>query len=203
MPCKEPNIAVRQSMGNYAKYTDEQLTALLRTGDRMAYTEIYHRYKRLLYLFAYKRLGEKEEVWDIVHEIFLSLWLHHEELEINYTLSTYLHSAVRNKIANLIAHKQVSGRYLDSFKSYLDNANSTTDHLLRSKQLAALIEKEIAALPDKMREVFEMSRKTNYSRKEIAEELGLSEETIKSHMHQALKKLKVKLGSMLGTVFFI
>lgn len=190
-------------MESYTKYTDERLTELLRSGDRMAYTEIYHRYKRLLYLFAFKRLGEKEEVRDIVHEVFMSLWLHHEQLEISYTLSTYLHSAVRNKIANLIAHKQVSGRYLDSFRTHLDTANNSTDHLLRDKQLSALIEKEIAALPDKMREVFELSRKTNYTRKEIAAELGLSEETIKSHMHQALKKLKIKLGSLLGMIFLI
>lgn len=187
----------------YSKQTDEQLTALLRTGDRIAYTEVYHRYKRLLYLFAFKRLGRKEEVWDIVHEVFLSLWLHHETLEISYTLSTYLHSAVRNRIANVIAREQVSTRYLDSFKNYLDEGYDTTDHIVRHKDLEALIEKEIAALPEKMREVFELSRKTNYNRKEIAAELGISEETVKSHMHQALKKLKVRLGSRLGMIFFL
>lgn len=190
-------------MENYKTYTDDELSRMLKAGDRLAYTEIYNRHKRLLYLFAFKRLGEKEEVWDIVHEVFLSLWLHHETLELSYTLSTYLHSAVRNKIANVIAHKKVSNRYLESFKSFLNTGHNVTDHLVRNKQMAALIETEIAALPEKMRVVFELSRKTAMSRKEIALELDISEETVKSHMHQALKKLKVKLGSMFSMVFFI
>ena len=45
-----------------------------------------------------------------------------------------------------------------------------------------------------MRQVFELSRKTNYSRREIAEQLGLSEETVKSHLHHALRLLRGKLG---------
>ncbi|RZJ91943.1 MAG: RNA polymerase sigma-70 factor [Chryseobacterium sp.] len=187
----------------YHKHTDQQLAEMLREGDRMAYTEIYHRYKRLLYLFAFRRLGEKEEVWDMVHEVFLSLWLHHERLNINYTLSTYLHTAVRNKVANVIAYKQVSARYLDSFSSFLATEKDQADHLVRHHELEALIEREIQALPAKMREVFELSRKTDYSRRQIAEELGLSEETVKSHMHQALKRLKVKLGSLLGVLFIM
>ncbi|WP_316790905.1 RNA polymerase sigma-70 factor [Pedobacter frigoris] len=192
-------------MTEYNELTDQELIAMLRSGDNKAYTEIYNRYKRLLYLFAFRRLGDKEEVWDIIHEVFLSLWQNHEGLVISYTLSTYLHSAVRNKIANLIAHKQVSIRYLDSFSEFLSTIPESypTDYLVRHHELELLIEKEIQALPVKMKAVFELSRKTGYTRKQIAEELGLSEETVKGHMHQALKKLKVKFGSMMSLIFLV
>lgn len=184
-------------MAAYSAYTDQDLAALLKAGDQYAYTEVYERYKRLLYLFAFKRLGDREEVKDIVHEIFLSLWYNKEQLNLSYSLTTYLHSAVRNKIVDVMAHKQVSARYAESFNTYRASGQSTTDHLVRQKELTALIEKEIAALPVKMRQVFELSRNGNYSRKQIAEELGLSEETVKSHMHHAMKILKVKLGPLL------
>jgi len=188
-------------MTKYSKHTDQQLIQLLTDGDSMAYTEIYNRYKRLLYLFAFRRLGEKEEVWDAVHEVFLSLWLNHENLAITYTLSTYLHTAVRNKVANIISHKQICARYLDSFSTYLAVENEYTDHRVRQKELENLIEIEINALPVKMRKVFELSRKAGYNRKQIAELLNLSEETVKAQMYQALKKLKVRLGSMLTLLF--
>ncbi|MNX69237.1 RNA polymerase sigma factor [compost metagenome] len=93
-------------------------------------------------------------------------------------------------------HKKVSQRYLESFQTYLDTEQNATDYLVRHNELSSLIEKEIAGLPHKMREVFELSRKTNLSRKEIAAELNLSEQTVKSHMHHALKILKAKLGPM-------
>ena len=180
-------------MTAYSQLTDQELAGLLRDGDRMAYTEVYHRYKRLLYLFAYKRLGNREEVMDIIQEIFLSLWQNHETLQVTYTLSTYLHSAARNKIVDLIAHRLVTKRYAEAFTRYQASGESSTDHLVRHKILTEIIEKEIAALPAKMRQVFELSRKTNATRKEIAEELGLSEQTVKSHMQHALKTLKVSL----------
>lgn len=190
-------------MTDYSLYTDQELTELLRNGDRMAYTEIYHRYKRLLYQFAFKRLGNKEEVSDIIHELFLTLWERHADINLTYSLSTYLHSSVRNRIINHIAHREVSSRYIDSFNQYAITWSSTADHLVRDKQLRDLIEKEIGALPPKMRQVFELSRKTGYNRKEIAEELKLSEQTVKSHMQHALKILKMKLGTLLILVFYI
>ncbi|MDR6786452.1 RNA polymerase sigma-70 factor (family 1) [Pedobacter africanus] len=190
-------------MVTYSALSDQELTSLLRAGDGIAYTEIYQRYKRLLYLFAFKRLGDREEVKDIVHEIFTALWYNKEQLNLSYSLNTYLHSSVRNKIVDVIARKQVSARYVETFNAYRASGQSTTDHLIRQKELAALIEKEIEALPVKMRQVFELSRNSNYSRKQIAEELGLSEETVKSHMHHAMKILKVKLGPLLVLALFI
>lgn len=190
-------------MSAYSTYDDQELTTLLKGGDQFAYTEIYDRYKRLLYLFAFKRLGDREDVKDIIHEIFMSLWQNREQLNLSYSLTTYLHSAVRNKIVDVIAHKQVSARYIETFNAYLASGQSTTDHLVRQKELTALIEKEIEALPVKMRQVFELSRNRNYSRKQIAEELGLSEETVKSHMHHAMKILKVKLGPLLILALFV
>ncbi|HMI01796.1 MAG TPA: RNA polymerase sigma-70 factor [Pedobacter sp.] len=184
-------------MAAYSAFTDRQLTELLRTGDRAAYTEIYHRYKRLLYIFAFKRLGDKEEVNDLLHDLFLSIWMKHEEMQLEYALSTYLYNSTRNRIINFVAHKQVSAKYTESFKLYNETEHNTTDHLLRHNELSALIDQEIAALPKKMRQVFELSRKTNYTRKQIAEELGLSEETVKSHMHHAIKILKVRFGPLL------
>lgn len=188
-------------MLDYSNYKDEELSELLKSGDAKAYTEIYERYKRQLYLFAYKRLGNREEVRDLIHEIFLSLWVNHENLSLKYTLTTYLHSAVRNKILDILAHKKVSVKYIESFNLYKETEQEFTDHGIRRKDLEAIIEKEIEALPYKMRQVFNLSRRSFYTRKQIAEELGLSEQTVKSHMQHALKILKLKLGSMLILAF--
>lgn len=188
-------------MINYSTLSDSELARSLQMGDRNAYTEIYHRYKRQLYLFAFKRLGDREEVKDIVHEIFLSLWVNHEDLSLKHSLSTYLHSSVKNKILDILSRKKVSAKYVETFGRFKETYEDFTDYPVRHKELAEIIEKEIDALPSKMRMVFNLSRKHYYTRKQIAEELGLSEETVKSHMQHALKILKSKFGSMLFLVF--
>lgn len=90
---------------------------------------------------------------------------------------------------------------MSSLQNYITHGPCITDHVIREKQLAALIEKGISDLPPKMKEVFELSRKQKLTHKEIAEKLNLSEQTVKKQVNNALKILRVKLGTMLFLSF--
>jgi len=183
--------------------SDNDLLSLVREGDHAAFTAIYHRYKRLLYKHAYQRLRNEPEVDDIIHELFTSLWEKRETLAPQINLAGYLYTAVRNRIMDFLARQNVQSGYIGSLQAFMEKTESATDHLLRENQLTALIEKEIAALPPKMREVFELSRKAHLSHKEIAEHLGISEKTVKSQVNNALKILRVKLGFLVWLFMLI
>jgi RNA polymerase sigma-70 factor (family 1) len=190
--------------GDSNKFSDVELLCHLKNGNHAAYEEIYNRYNGPLYIFAYKRLKNREEAKDAIHELFLKLWSDREMISAAINLPAYLYTALRNRILNTITHQKVAGRYIDSFQKFAAQLNNTdtTDHLIRHNELNAFIENEISNLHPRMRMVFEMSRKTNLSRKEIAEQLSISEETVKSHMHGALKILKVKLGALFTLILF-
>lgn len=188
-------------METYNKYSDLELVSRLRDSDRFAYTEIYNRFKRPLYSFLWKRLGDKETVRDILHDVFLTIWEKRESISYETSLSGYLFSAVRNKLLDIVARDKVRQRYVDSFYIFINMEDISTDHLVRTKELSAHIEQEISKLPPKTREVFELSRISNLSRREIAEQLGVSEQTVKSHMFNALKTLRLKLGSFSFLLF--
>ncbi|EOR92680.1 RNA polymerase ECF-type sigma factor [Arcticibacter svalbardensis MN12-7] len=190
-------------MSSLSTICDSELVVLLKQDSKEAYTEIYDRYHGILYAFSYKKLNDREEAKDLIHELFLSLWERRNLLDVKIGLAAYLFTAVRNRVLNLIKHKKVSSVYVESFQLYMVNNQIAADEVLQQKELTAFIEKEIQALPYKMRMVFELSRKDHYTRVEIAQELNLSEETVKSHMHHALKILRVKLGSMFFLIFLI
>ncbi len=182
--------------------SDLELVNRLRDGDTSAYTEIYERYSGPLYLFVLKRWEDRDGAKDLVHDFFLKLWEKREELEISSNLTAYLFTAVRHAMLNQISHEKVKTRYIDSFLSFLDTVEPKgTDYLMREKEMKVIIEREIDNLNPRMREVFELSRKENLSRKEIAEALGISEETVKNHMHKALKTLKRNLGVLFIYLF--
>ncbi|NOW94989.1 RNA polymerase sigma factor [Mucilaginibacter sp. SG564] len=184
------------------KLSDNDLLAQVKLGDKAAFTEIYDRYNGLLYLFALKRIHDREEAKDLIHELFLKLWTDHQLINDTINLRAYLYTSLKNRIINSFTRQRVESRYIDSFQHYLDTVDSgTTDHLVRHNDLLAFIESEIANLHPRTRLVFELSRKTNLSRKEIAQKLDISEETVKSHMHNALKILKVKLGPLFFLLF--
>ena len=187
---------------DYKSLTDGDLISLLNEGDRTAFAEIYDRYNGLLYTFTYKRLQDREEAKDLIHELFFKLWENHSSIDIRVSVSAYLYGALRNNMLKLMAKSKVANLYIDSFQHYIDSdPNNTTDHLVRHNELQSFIDNEIANLPPRTRHVFELSRKANYSRKEIAEELNISEETVKSHMKTALKTLKSKLGPLFILLF--
>jgi RNA polymerase sigma-70 factor (family 1) len=188
-------------MEDFNEFMDEDLFGLLQQGNRSAYAEIYHRYKGPLFVFAYRRLGNRTEAEDVTSDLFLSLWSSHEQLSLNSSVAAYLFRSSRNMIYRLVSRKKLQSRYLDSFESYVEEQEGDTDFLVRNKEFAAIIQKEVDELPEKMREVFLLSRETFLSRSEIAMRLGISEETVKSQMHKALKVLKAKLGSVFFMVF--
>lgn len=190
-------------MTKYSAYSDQELSTLVRGGDRIAYTEIYHRYSGLLYVFAYNKLRSRDEAKDILQELFTAIWNGRMEMEFKTSLSGYLYTSITNKIIKLIAHQKVQNNYINSIKNSLAVQTDITDHLLRENQLRALIEKEVDALPDKMREIFLLSRKANLSHKEIAGQLGIAETTVKKQVSNAVKILRVKLGIFAYLVFLI
>jgi len=176
------------------------LLLLFKTGDRKAYEQIYHRYKFILHNHAWNKTRNREESQDIIQEIFTMLWAKRESLDVNTNLSGYLYTSLRNYILNQIVHKEVQEKYITSIKSFVDQEPVIADHRIRENQLKALIEKEIDALPPRMKEVFLLSRKENLSHKQIAERLGTTEQTVKKQMTNVLKVLRGKLGLW---IFFI
>ena len=187
----------------YGGLSDQELASLLKQGDRLAFTQIYDRYKYLLYTHTLKRLRSEEEAEDLIHDLFATLWNKRETFELKSHLQGYLYTAVRNRIFKLLAHKDIESEYISSFQQASDRSTDITDYLVRESQMKAMIQKEIAALPPKMREVFELSRKQNLSHKQIAEQLGISEQTVSKQVTNALKILKTKLGLLVYLIFLI
>ena len=189
-------------MAFYHQNSDLELAALLANDDDQAFAEIYERYKGVLYMHAYRMLGDEEEAKDVLQELFTTLWGHRKEIKITSSFSAYLYKSVRNRIFDIIAHRKVEQRYVSSLASFIENGECVTDNQLREKELTVMIEKEVSLLPPKMRQVFELSRNENLSYKEIADELKISDKTVKKQVSNALNILRQKLDIAFIVTFF-
>lgn len=182
-----------EQMTKYIPLSDLSLLDLFKSGDDLAFSEIYDRYFGLLYLHAVNRLKDKDEAKDIVQDVFSDLWSARSQLDIKTNFSNYLYTCVRNRILNLIAHKTVKEKYIVSL-SRNTNIEAITDYRVRENQLKDIIEQEIDKLPPRMKTVFLLSRKSNVTYIEIARNLNITEQSVRSHVKNALKILRVKLG---------
>lgn len=182
---------------DYALLSDEELTVRLNAMDRSAFEEIYQRYWLQLYNNSRRVLKDDDEAADVVQDVFSAMLENMGNLKFNTTLPAYLFRAANNKVINLFHRSTVKSKYIDSLMAYVNQRQEGTDALLRENQMAMLIQREIDALPPKMREVFNLSRKHYLSNKEIAERVNISETTVKKHLQVALQKLRAKLTSAL------
>jgi RNA polymerase sigma-70 factor (family 1) len=189
-------------MLSYEELTDDELTILIKDGDRDAFAMIYQRYYRLLFIHANKKLGEEEEAKDMIQELFAALWLKRDQIFKGTCFSAYLYTSVRNRILDHYAHRAVNSKYIDSLQGYMTANERSADDYLQEKELLESIQREIAALPGKMREVFQLSRDQELSHKEISNKLGISEQTVSKQISNALKILRKNLG-VTAFVFFL
>lgn len=190
-------------MPSYSNHNDYELVRLFITGDDAAFKEIYLRYDKPLYLYAYHKLGNKEESRDVVQDVFAWLLNNRAGIDLKNTLSGYLYKSVLNKIYNIYKHKQVLHKYTDEVNGYLDLEKTETDFLIREKDIRNMIDKTIAEMPARMREVYELKSKRYMSAKQIAEYTGVAESTVNTQLKRAMKHLKLKLGLLVYVIFIL
>jgi RNA polymerase sigma-70 factor (family 1) len=180
---------------DYSTYGDSELAVLLQSGNNDAYQVIYDRYWQLLYRFARKLLQDEAAAADVVQEVFTLLWLKKETLDMQSPLAAFLYTLTRNKVLDLVKHSKVETKYLAHLKTVISLGTPLPDQLYIDKELFDQIEQEIQNLPEKMRVVFEMSRKDFKTTSQIAEELGISQQTVKNQVSNAIRVLRGKFGS--------
>jgi RNA polymerase sigma-70 factor (ECF subfamily) len=176
-----------------SQHTDQELLALLNSGDGAAFTEIYDRFSGLLYVYAFKLCGDEDNARDMLQDIFVSLWDRREQLVLRGALAGYLYSAVRFRFLKDVEKSKVRHQYSRAFLAEFGE-ELTADDYIGEKELIALIEQYVKDLPPQMQRVFTLSRLQHRTNPEIAEELGISEKTVRNLVSESLKTLKPKIG---------
>lgn len=171
---------------------DEELLAKIKQDDRTAFSELFRRYWTPLLDTAFRRLGSEQQAEELVQDIFVSLYLKRNELEITVSLKAYLHTALKYRVLNEVRGAVVRNNYkiaaLTDTPVYEDVSSK-----LEAKELEQEISRKLELLPEKCREVFILSRENNLPYKRIAEQLGISVSTVEKHIVKALKILRSNL----------
>jgi len=180
-------------MIDYSRCTDTELTDALTAGDQFAYTEIYNRYWAILYQHAFTMLGDGDAARDVVQDIFTDLWIRASTVQITSSLKAYLYTMARFKVIDIIRRDVRQERHLQSWMNFSERLVEAPDERVVFNEFMERLDAEVNRLPKRMQEIFKMSRFEGKSNKEIAEETGISHESVKKTIHRVLVKLKSKL----------
>jgi len=172
----------------------------LRKGDKKIFEEIYRSYYTPLCFYCLRYVGEMEEAKEAVQTIFLNLWLRRKEIEINTSVKSYLYKAVQNYALNQLQLEKTKQKYIIR-KAHFAKLNRENGELkMEEEELKKVIKLAILNLPEKRREIFELSRFEDMKYAQIAKHLAISVKTVEAQMSRSLTYLRKVLKEYLPCI---
>lgn len=177
-------------------------TAALRSGDEAAFEAVFRLWYEPLCGYASRLTdGDLDEAEDLVQQVFVKLWERREQLDIVWSLKSYLYKTVHNAALNRLRAAKTRSKYLDYNAEHLEQQH--TPHEFAAGELAERLQKALGKLPPQCRHIFELSRFEELKYREIADQLGISIKTVETQMGKALRLLRFQLAEYLVTLLGI
>jgi RNA polymerase sigma-70 factor (ECF subfamily) len=186
--------------------TDEALMIRYQAGERTVFAVLVKRYQGPLYNFALRHLRNPSSAEEVVQDAFVRLVQNAGDFKHEARFSTWMFTIVRNLCIDQI-RKQSLRRHpsLEEPKragegegptlgEQTADSKANVERTAVSTEIRERLMQAVDALPDEQREVFLMREVSNLPFKEIAEIVGIPENTVKSRMRYALERLQAALS---------
>ena len=193
----------RAAAGDSSLDIERAWVARSRAGDVNAFEAIFRRYYQDLCRFAEKMLRSPDVARDAVQDVFVAIWKQKDSCRGCDDLRVYLLAAVRHRALKHIRHQGVVERTRARMTSEqrspgIGAAPETPDETMAAAELAARVDRIIAALPERSREAYLLHRREELSYAEIAGVMGVSVRTVENHIARALRGLREGLSDWIS-----
>lgn len=170
---------------------DTLLLQQIQNGSILAYEHLFKKYYKALILQAKLILNEEMEAEDLVQNLFVKMWQKNIFTSVNSSIKAYLQRAVRNECLHILEKKKVHERKMLQYVASLEQ--SIENNTLEVKEAQARIEKVLKDLPMQRLKAFKLVYFERKKYQEAANEMGISINSIKTHLKLAIKYLQQKM----------
>ena len=172
---------------------EEQFLQRINAKQPEAFRELFSEFYNSLVLFAMGFVEQQDVAEDIVQETFITVWENKKTFNSYQGLKAYLYELVQNKCTNYLKHRQVEDKYASYVKTTGEEAEG--DYSLMQEEIYRELYVAVRELLEKCQKVFGLHLEGKKN-DEIAEILGISVLTVKSHKQNAIHILKEKMGNL-------
>ena len=179
-----------------------KLLSRLKTSDAAAFSKIFEMFHRKVYGFCCKSLT-KEDAEEITQNVFMIIWENRHKIDLQYSFSAYLFSIARHQVYNAIRDKVIQKTFEKKYLEMAEDVEEPKEYDDSLEKLKAKLKQAIALFPDRQREIFVMSRTFKMTYKEIAEKLGISENTVDTMIRRSLNALRQIFTQIILFIFWM
>ncbi|RAI39114.1 sigma-70 family RNA polymerase sigma factor [Rhodoplanes roseus] len=174
--------------------TDAGLMARMAEGDRAALQAFYTRHHVRVFRFVLRILGDRTRAEDVISEVFIDAWRQAAQFEGRSAVSTWLLAIARHK-AYAVLRRRPTESIDDEKAAQIEDAGDTPDVTLEKQNRAAILRRCLEALPSTHREIVDLVYYHEKSVAEVARVFDIPENTVKTRLFYARKKLAGMLQS--------
>ena len=176
---------------------EQELVARAQNGDAEAFNPLVYKYQQKIYNLIYRKVRDREAAKDLCQEVFLKAWQALPNFKGQSVFYSWLYQIAVNRSIDFLRKR--NRRHVIGFEELPQNADDTLQMtevqpspcaLLERKELEEIIRKATHQLPLNQRNAFYLRYREGLPIKEIASRLGKSENTVKTYLYHARRKLQ-------------
>lgn len=177
-------------VGRSKRNIELQLLSEMREGSEAAFEAIFDSYKDKVYAFSYRILKSKDLADDIVIEVFTKIWEKRARIEPSLAFQSYLFTITKNHIINLLNKASLDSKIQGQLITSVNYYRSSTEEEVIYNEYLTIAEQAISQMPKQRRRVFQLKSEQGLTYDQIALKLGISKNTVKSHLLAATAYLR-------------
>lgn len=173
---------------------EKLLLTKLKEGSFQAFEKLYTMYSGKLYNFIMRlSSGNQYMAEEVVQSTFIRIWEVREKVDSDASFISFLCTIAKNLLMNMYQRQTVEYVYNEYLlKSGVDRDSQTEDNI-DLRFLNEYIDSLAEELPAQRKKIFILSKRQNYTNKEIAEMMGISESTVATQLSLAVKFMREQL----------
>ena len=183
-------------MTQLTPYEETLLLDAVAVGDEPSFSRLYDHYHPRVRTYVQKIIKMPELTDDVVQEIFIKIWEARAALKEVKCFSAFLFTIARNHSLNSLQAVTKSNQALPGLIRHFQDHRIDDETL--EKDYIKFIQRTLAAISPRSREVFRLCREQTMSYDQVATELGISRNAVKKHMVAVMRSLKEAAGKELG-----
>jgi len=173
---------------------DADLVREVLAGAPARFGVLVRRHNQRLYRAARAILGDDAEAEDVVQDAYVRAFHALSSFRGDAAFSTWL---TRIAVNEAIARRRARARLVDVTDLEVPMTDRTPEREVADAELVRLLERQIDALPDGLREVLVLRDLEELATAEAADLLGLTEEALRVRLHRARRALAASVGEAL------
>lgn len=195
------------SQSTFILPNEKELFALIAQGDQAAFTKIFDHYEPRIFPFVLKITRSEMFAEEIVQELFIKLWTNRASVAEVENPRSYIFRMATNRTYNYLKMQARRTLVEEKGSAFAILDENSTEDFIDFKQTEETINKAVEALPDQQKKVYILSRRIGMSAEEIAVQMNISPKTVKNHLTEALRSLRMQLqnspGSAIALIVFL